>query len=726
MSGARTSSSPTPSVLAIGAGLLVFAARAATLRFGASEAPFLDQWHVEADQILSPWLDGRLSWTAFFAPHHEHFPVWTRLLAWAEAALFRCWDPLVQGTVNAALFGVFAGVVAAWLSRNLAKPLALLGTLLLVVLYGLPHSWENSIWGLQSSEPLCLLFAFWHVRGSLLHPTGTLCWWLAQLSGVAALGTFGSAWAAPLAVALVLLWTEPRAWRRWLPPALLAAAGLALLFVALRIQPKEGALALHAPDFTRFLGSWVIQAGWPSPQAFAGAVVYFPAFLLLLALRGRTESRPFDLVLLALALFSLGQAGAFGVGRSAGYIGFVSRYADFLALGVLVNGLVLWRLFAARLAARWIVALLALVWLGTVGTGLNETNRTSHTRYFQENAGAWRWHRETALKQYLATRDPQHLATENARTFLYPEPTTVARLLAQPGFTDLLPANLRADPAPKSGDAAGVAVRMLGEHLEFFGWAGGFLLLLGITLPLGRTAVPEYPTRHDPWRAPLAATLALASGAAVLLWPTPFEFDAETRLIRLVTTGSPMPEFSFRIVTPSPYPPDNLVGGASLWPENFRNLYFGTHIDGPAFTGRAESSRFKLTSAFLVVPFAGYPSTPGNSLTFEILDDSNHVTETKRYTGANPDQAGFWGIDIRAHFGKSARLVIQDGQATGIESWIAVAPPLQVPRDNSAVLNAQWQAERTASAHVSLGLFSLAAFIVAGAALLSGRRASHG
>lgn len=723
MSTAPRPPAPGPGVLAVGAGLLLFAARGATLRHGACDAPFLDQWLVEADQVLGPWLEGRLAWTDFLAPHHEHYPVGTRLLAWVQASLFRCWDPVVQGLINAALFGGFVAVLAAWFARNLPKPVALVAIGLVAVVHGLPHGWENAIWGLQSAVPLCLLFSFWHIHGSLAHAPGTARWWLAQLAALGALGSFGSGWAAPLAAAAMAAWTAPRDWRRWLAPALLALLGVALLAFALRRQPSEGALALHAPDFTRFLGGWVMQAGWPSTRAFAAAVLFLPSLLFLSALRGRREAGPFDQTVLALGLFGLGQAAAIALGRSASYVGFVPRYADFLAVGVLCNGLVLWRLGAARLVPRAVVALLALVWCGTLAEGLAEINRTGHTLYFKQHAEAWRWHRESALREHLATGDPRHLETETARTYLYPEPATLRRLLALPGFVDLLPASLRGTGPARAGDAAGLAARAIGANLGFFAWSGGLLLLLGLLLPCVRAAGARLADRRDPLRPALAGSIAALAGGAAFLWPDPLVRNAETRLIRLVSKDSPVPDFAFRIVTPTPYPPDNLTGGAALWPEHFRNRFFGTHIDGPAFTGRAESTRFLLTSTALVVPFAGFPATPGNALSLEVLDADDGAVTVLRYQGPNPLQVGFWGLDIGPHQGRVGRLVIEDGRADGRESWVAAAPPLQVPQDISAQLAARWEAERTSGAALSLGILSIAALIVALASVRRDRTA---
>lgn len=703
------SSIPSPWLWAVGAGLLVFAARLETMRRGAAEAPFLDQWLVEADQIIAPWLRGQLEWKAFFAPHHEHYPVWTRLFAWLEAALLRCWDPLVQGTVNAAAFGIFAASFVRWTAENFPKLVALIFAALFVTLYALPHSWENAIWGFQSSVPVCLLFVFWHIRGSIVHATGTIPWWLGQASGVLALGSFGGAWAAPLAVALVSLWNDPRNWRRWTAPAAIATAGIALLFHALHAQPAVGALAQHASDIRRFLGAFLLQVGWPSPLLFAAAVLPLPAFLLALQLRHRRDAAGLDLAIVALACFGLGQAAAIGIGRSAGYLGFVPRYADFLALGVAANALALWRLWLGRAAPRWWTLPLMAGWLTVVVMGLVEINTTGHTKYFREHAGIWAAERTGAVKQYIATHDRAHLAATGARTFLYPEPATVAQALDTPGMVALLPASLRADPASQPGDTAGLAARFLTNAAPELAWSGGLLVLLALVMP-ARSLIPAPLTpRPDPVRVPLIFAIAIASGGAVFLWPMPTVVGTETRLIRLVSTPESVGDFRFRIVTPTKYPPDNLEGGAGLWPEHFRNVFYGTHIDGPGFTGRAESTLFELTSPYLLVPLAGYPATAGNGLLIEILDGASQVVSTHRYNGENPTTIAYWGVDVTDHQGRTARVVLLDGQSTGTESWVAAAPPQRVERNLASERTAAWEAERTANARFAFGAIALLA-----------------
>src|SRR5208337_564107 len=72
-----------------------------------SAVPYWDQWD-EARLFFKPWLEGRLTWSAWFAAHNEHRILFTRLLDVLALWLNRQWDPLLQMVVNAFLHAGFA------------------------------------------------------------------------------------------------------------------------------------------------------------------------------------------------------------------------------------------------------------------------------------------------------------------------------------------------------------------------------------------------------------------------------------------------------------------------------------------------------------------------------------------------------------------------------------------------------------------------------------------
>lgn len=708
-----------------GAAGVVFAARLGEIQLHSSASPFLDQWDAEARQILVPWLQGQLTWPAFFAPHNEHVPAWTRLMAWLQAVLLGRWEPQLQATFNAALHGAFAGVVAGWLRRTLPRWPACGLTLLVVILGSLPFSWENSTWGFQSHTPLALLLVFLHIRGSFNRPPGSAGWWWAQAAGLAGLFTYGSMWAAPAAVMLTALWTAAPDRRRWIAAAVLAAGGVALLFFARARQDPAATLALSAHSPQEFLADFLLQLGWPAVWPGACVVLCLPAFLLALQLRRQARAENLDRIILALAVWAAAQAAAFAFGRGGGSIGFVSRYGDLLALGVTANGIALWRLGQACRSWRvWAAVGLALVWLATVALGLQLISTRGHTEYFHERSAQWANLRRDAVYQYLATRDISHLSSTEVRAMLYPNPEIVARVLDQPGLAALLPVSLRPDPARTRGDylsAAAAQVRSLWAELAA---SGAVVLLLGFWLA-GRNAnapAPSCVLTPDPWPAPVFFLLALLAGGLVFLWPHPLQFSAEKRRQDMLVAPSTLKDLTFQVTTGPPSTPDILIGGAALWPDELRQRFFGTLLGGPAFTGTVESSLFPITTPWLIIPFAGFPASAGNGLYLRVEDARGNTLNEFICPGPNPAEIDFWAVDVREFIGRSARVVLYDGRSD-TESWVAAAPPQPASSPEQAAIDRQKRAEEpTRFGQVSLGLIALAALLLGALSALTSRR----
>ena len=724
----RPQPNPAGWLWALGAATVVVAARWREIELHGGEIPFLDQWLVEARQILQPWLAGQLTLAHFFLPHHEHVPFWPRVLVWLEAVAFGQWDTQLQATLNAGLMGAFTGAVAAWFRRSLPLGPALVLTLLAIVLGSLPHSWENIVWGFQSHMPLALLLVFAQLHGSFARPPSTAGWWLAQAAGLGALFTLGSMWTAPLAVLLVLLWTSALEWKRLLAAGLLTVGGVALLFAARSQQPATGAYAMAAASPPQFIAALLMQLGWPSAWPGAAVLINLPVIILALRLRAQPRAEPLDCTVLALALWTAAQAAAFAFARGS-YIGFVSRYGDLLTLGVLANGVALWRLW--RGSGHWsrlLVAALALGWSGAVGIGLKEINVQGHTLYFHEHSAQWAQTRRDAVRQYLATKNPRFLSNAEVRGVLFPDPAEIARVLDDPLLAALLPASVQPDGAVMHSHFPSEIIRGLRGYWAEFACCGCLLLLIGTLL----TARMNEPRTTEGAPAPLAggattailSVLALGTSSLLLLWPQPWEFRTDRRWAQFLTPVGTVPDLSFHIVTETTYPKDNLTGGAALWPEDFRNTFFGTHIDGPAFTGIAESSRFPLTSSWYVVPFAGYPVSAGNALRFRVEDTAGNTVEEIQCQGPNPGPGptdiGFWAIDVHQHAGRTGRLVIQD-QRNDAEGWVAAASP-QPASDGlkfAAAHRRGWAAEGTLSGLRSLQIISVAFLVLAAGSTLN-------
>ena len=710
----------------LGVSSLVFGGRIREVALHAGGAPYLDQWRIEGQQILLPWLQGKLSLTSFFAPHHEHVPAWTRFIAWAQAAGFSRWDPQLQATFNAAFYAGLSGLLAGWLRRSFPLGVALPLTLLVVALGILPFGWENSTWGFQSHVPIAMGLVFLHIAGTFSRPAFSFVWWGAQAAGFAGLFTLGSMWAAPAAVAATLLWTGGGDKRRWVVPALIAVAGLVLLLAVRAQQPPGVAISAVANSPHIFLAAFLLQLGWPADWPGACVLLYLPAFLIALQIRRRTAADPIDKIVVALALWAAAQAVAFAFARGGGYIGFVSRYGDFLSLGVLANGVALGRLLTCGRTWRPALGLLTLAWLGAVIYGLNWISTRGHTEYFHTHSAEWIDVRQKSVRQYLLNKDLGALSSEPVRNLLYPDPAAVATVLDQPGLSALLPIELRPDSRPARGDPVSAAAQRVRAHWKAIGMGGSFLFVLGI---LGAIRAPRSPSlapltleASEPGRAPLLLAIAVGAGSLLFLWPQPLEFRAEKRWALMLTPLGTIADLSFRIITETNYPKDNLTGGAALWPENLRNTFYGTHIDGPAFSGTAHSSRFPIQTPWLVIPYAGFPVSTGNALGLEIVDANGNTRAVLNCPGPNPTIIGFWAVEVRAFQGQSARMSFTDGR-TDAEGWIAAGPPQPAAGPEvAAELTRNWAFESTRSGHDSLSVVALAALIFGLATAFNNRR----
>jgi hypothetical protein len=250
------------------------------------------------------------------------------------------------------------------------------------------------------------------------------------------------------------------------------------------------------------------------------------------------------------------------------------------------------------------------------------------------------------------------------------------------------------------------------------------LLAAWLTWPTLGAPAPVLALTRDPWRGPLLGAIAVVAGSLVFLWPKPFEFSAEKRWLALLAPPGTIEGLTFHITTETTFPKDNLTGGANLAPSDFRNLFYGTHIDGPSFIGVAQSSLFPIRSRWLIIPFAGFPVSEGNALRLRIEDAAGGTLAELTCPGPNPQlgQIDFWAADVHDYPGRSARLVFYDGR-NDAEGWVAAASPqpAQGP-ERAATFRRDRASEPTRFGQASLGLIALTALLL-GIAFTSRRKA---
>ena len=347
-----------------------------------SPLPFLDQWKGEGAQLLRPWMQGGLRVGDLFAPFNEHRILPGRLLALALfEANARQWDAQVEMVAGAVLHAACAFVLGAVLVGCLGptRKGPVFGALL--VLFGLPFDWQNTLWGFQTQFYFLILFTlltFWGLGG---HPAGSARWWVGAAAGLLACLSMGSGGFAGLALAAwlgarFLLQAEARHRRGdWV--TLGVALALGALGFALYTPPTAASLtAMHVQSPGAFLHGFGLHLSWPLSASPFLALLTFAPFATLLVMRLRELRR--DAIGAAGAsveefLFPLGiwvvlQAAALAYSRSHAMASVISRYMDLLALGALVNFCSLLRLTAHR--PRRMTIACAVVWSALAIAGL--------------------------------------------------------------------------------------------------------------------------------------------------------------------------------------------------------------------------------------------------------------------------------------------------------------------------------------------------------------------
>jgi hypothetical protein len=698
-----------------GAALVVFAARLREIHLHASDVPYNDQWFVEAQQLIAPWLEGVLRPWAFFAPHFEHLPVWTRLLAWLQVAVTGRWDPLVQTTVNAALHSTFVWLAARWVWQTLTPRAAGFVTTILILGGALPFAWENIAWGFQSQFPIALIFLFLHLHGGLTHPAGSRGWWLAQAAGVAGLFTLASMWLAPLAVIAAHVWTGNRDRREWAVPAVVAFVGILLLGLIHWQSPAGHSFAQTGRSPLELLHAILHLLGWPSVLPGAAAVVQMPWLIHALRLRGQHRPVPADRIVFALGLWNAAQAAGLAFARAGDTADHVSRYGDIFFIGILAGALAITRLLATMGRNRPLLLAGAFLWCAMVAAGLYERATEGHARYFHQTSTQTSELRRNAMQAYLRNGDRTLLEQAETRWVLSQNPDVLTDLLDRPAFRAVLPTSVH--PANPEY-AAGTLARGMQKHWAWLA-AGGVLLLIaglivfrlrGSTAP----ALASLPVLSTPWPARVALIVGAACTAGLFTWSNPLAFSRDARWQELLGGSRAVSGMTFAFATPSPFGPERLQGAAPLSPVEVRNQFFGTAPAGPEFTGTVLGSPFTLTHPWLVVPIAGYPTGDGNGLRLRLLDAAgNWQGQEIGCSGPNQDGIAYWPVDVTAHVGQRAQLVLYDGRA-GQQGWVAVAPP--IPTDSPALatqLAQRLHLETHGQLHASLGVMAVIAFLCA-------------
>ena len=358
--------------------LLIFTAKLLLMRQYPVVAPFWDQWDGEARGLYLPYYSCGLSWSQMFSLHNEHRIFFSRVLALGLLVVNGQWDPRLQQVVNAGLHSATAVLLLAmlWRAFEWRRP-DLLG-LLIVPVFALPFTWENTLMGFQSAFYFFVLFSLVGLWLTTACRAGSRPWVLGMVCVLCGLFTAAGGIVLPAVVMLVavLKWiTDSRSWRETVL-ALVAAAGVLALGVWSAAPPLAHHEPLKAKSLAVFVGAFFRNLAWPwidTPEM--GPFLWLPMAALVVAVvlrRGRTIL--IERFLIGLGAWVVVQAGAIAYARGGGWVVPAGRYQDFLSLGFVANTLVLavgmWKARQGSLQKHAATALL-VCWSAVAVVGLD-------------------------------------------------------------------------------------------------------------------------------------------------------------------------------------------------------------------------------------------------------------------------------------------------------------------------------------------------------------------
>lgn len=317
--------------------LLIIAGKLLLIGLLGSPVPYYDQWLAEGQQLYIPYLRGELGWRDFLTTHNEHIILFTRGINILYLELAGNWNPIFQMLMNITLH--LAGLlifIHRFRSYFFSETHGLL-IVLFTIVFALPFSSDNTLWGFQSLFYFVIIFSL--VGVPLVCGTNAFSWrWaLGVLLGIASFFAMNAGIGVVLSMAFFCLLQVLTGVRK---RSLAEVAGIAfMLAIVFAMIPERTHLTPATP--LQFLWGFGLAGGWPVPLPVVGvAIANLPAFWLLVVLIRRVEQlNSLDWSIVALLFWAGFQAALVSYGRPGGTV--TARYFDIYAFIPLLNLLAL-------------------------------------------------------------------------------------------------------------------------------------------------------------------------------------------------------------------------------------------------------------------------------------------------------------------------------------------------------------------------------------------------
>jgi hypothetical protein len=491
--------------------LIVLGAKLWVVQLYGSPLPLWDQWY-EAELFFRPWVEGQLTWQAFFAAGNEHRIFFPRLLDMSVIWLNGRWEPLLQMTVNAFIHAFFVCGLAFCLWDFLGRKSGWLICFLLAPFYALPYAAENTIWAINSQQYFLSLFSLATLAGLGFGKPWGRRWWFGLAAAIMSLFTMASGLLAPMAVGGLMVLRAIK--NRRVGKESLITLGSCLVVIGLGAAlnvTMEGDRPLRAHSLMEFASALARNLTWPFFNAPEMMWLLSLPLAVLIALYFRPnfpEPRAAEF-LLVFGLWGGLQSAALAYGRANyGEAVPASRYMDVLNVSVIASLFAMVLLQRSGLRSRWLNRtgmLLPLIFAGVVFWGLGRISQIV-VKELLIPSRMMNLVAEERVETYMATGDAGGFLEKPT---VRPDPRLVLQVLNNPKLQTIMPAAcLPLSTAPIPGQLA-VLSQWLQRHSVAI-LSGGLVLFVSLCgYGLARWALGLT------WTNPAGIIVLLASLAAV-------------------------------------------------------------------------------------------------------------------------------------------------------------------------------------------------------------------
>jgi hypothetical protein len=424
-----------PLLIIIGAKLCLI------LKYG-SDIPYWDQWDSEAMLLLKPWKEGTLELLSLFGSHNEHRIFFTKIWALFLTAINHQWDAQLETCANilihllTVLFFLRLGL------KYLQKLHLALFAILVVLLYSLPHNWENTLHGFQSQFYFLSIFSIIHIWGSFRQEPFHKIWYMAQFAGLCSIFSMASGFFSALAILLMI--SLQSIYRRKLNhrdiPTLFLSVALVGLGVILRV-PAPHHDSLKADSIFVFLQSALKILAWPESFPLIALIFIIPLVFFFRNIF-REKPKKEDTITVALLLWIGLQIGALAYSRGGNHLGIASRYTDLYSIYLILSGLCTLILCNRHFKNSLVKSTLILVWALPLSLGIYSKyssfiKRTGPALTTQHTA------QEENIKNFLNSGNIEALSDKPKNHIPYPHVDRLKSILEEETILSLLPASIR-------------------------------------------------------------------------------------------------------------------------------------------------------------------------------------------------------------------------------------------------------------------------------------------